>query len=140
MSDPIHLFVPTFRVDEVLAEIRECLDVIQQAKHRADDAFRQSHFVDEAKRRLEEKEIDLREAVAADRVVVRYQPILDLGPGEVIAVEALARLRGQPLSYQNIPLVVTYHPAYLLRTPSDKRKAWEDLRRARSIIAETATS
>lgn len=53
---------------------------------------------------------------------------------------ALARLRGQPLSYQNIPLVVTYHPAYLLRTPSDKRKAWEDLRRARSIIAETVTS
>ncbi|MBS1236711.1 MAG: polymerase [Proteobacteria bacterium] len=52
---------------------------------------------------------------------------------------ALARLRGQPLSYQNIPLVVTYHPAYLLRTPSDKRKAWEDLRRARSIIAESAT-
>jgi uracil-DNA glycosylase len=53
---------------------------------------------------------------------------------------ALARLRGQRLSYQNIPLVVTYHPAYLLRTPSDKRKAWEDLRRARSILAETATS
>jgi uracil-DNA glycosylase family 4 len=53
---------------------------------------------------------------------------------------ALARLRGQPLSYQNIPLVVTYHPAYLLRTPSDKRKAWEDLRRARSIIAETGTA
>jgi DNA polymerase len=52
---------------------------------------------------------------------------------------ALARLRGQPLSYQNIPLVVTYHPAYLLRTPSDKRKAWEDLRRARSIIAGSAT-
>lgn len=36
-------------------EIRECLDVIRQAKHRADDAFRQSHFVDEAKRRLEER-------------------------------------------------------------------------------------
>jgi DNA polymerase len=52
---------------------------------------------------------------------------------------ALARLRGQSLSYQNISLVVTYHPAYLLRTPSDKRKAWEDLRRARSIIAESAT-
>ena len=52
---------------------------------------------------------------------------------------ALARLRGQSLSYQNIPLVVTYHPAYLLRTPSDKRKAWEDLCRARAIIAETAT-
>ncbi len=52
---------------------------------------------------------------------------------------ALARLRGQPHRYQNIPLVVTYHPAYLLRTPSDKRKAWEDLRRARTIISGTAT-
>ena len=51
---------------------------------------------------------------------------------------ALARLRGQRLDYRNIPLVVTYHPAYLLRTPSDKRKAWEDLRRARSIISESA--
>lgn len=49
---------------------------------------------------------------------------------------ALGRLRGQRLSYQNIPLVVTYHPAYLLRTPSDKRKAWEDLLRARALIQE----
>jgi uracil-DNA glycosylase family 4 len=52
---------------------------------------------------------------------------------------ALARLRGQRLSYQNIPLVVTYHPAYLLRTPSDKRKAWEDLRRARALLRETTS-
>lgn len=47
---------------------------------------------------------------------------------------ALARLRGQVLRYQDIPLVVTYHPAYLLRTPSDKRKAWEDLCRARNLL------
>lgn len=52
---------------------------------------------------------------------------------------ALARLRGQVLSYQDIPLVVTYHPAYLLRTPSDKRKAWEDLCRARNLM-QKATS
>jgi DNA polymerase len=51
---------------------------------------------------------------------------------------ALARLRSQRLSYQDIPLVVTYHPAYLLRTPSDKRKAWDDLRRARSLMQELA--
>lgn len=50
---------------------------------------------------------------------------------------ALARLRGQVLSYQDIPLVVTYHPAYLLRTPSDKRKAWEDLCRARTLVQKT---
>lgn len=51
---------------------------------------------------------------------------------------ALARLRGQNLSYQNIPLVVTYHPAYLLRTPTDKRKAWEDLCRARALLRNNA--
>jgi DNA polymerase len=51
---------------------------------------------------------------------------------------ALARLRNQRLSYHDIPLVVTYHPAYLLRTPSDKRKAWEDLRRARRLMQELA--
>jgi len=34
--------------------------------------------------------------------------------------------------------VVTYHPAYLLRTPSDKRKAWDDLCRARRLIQEPA--
>ena len=51
---------------------------------------------------------------------------------------ALARLRSQRLSYQDIPLVVTYHPAYLLRTPSDKRKAWDDLCRARRLMQERA--
>ena len=34
----------------------------------------------------------------------------------------------------NTPLVVTYHPAYLLRTPADKRKAWEDLKFARNVF------
>jgi DNA polymerase len=42
----------------------------------------------------------------------------------------LGRLRGRahPLGARAVPVVVTYHPAYLLRTPGDKRKAWEDLR------------
>jgi DNA polymerase len=31
-------------------------------------------------------------------------------------------------------LIVTYHPAYLLRSPGEKRKAWDDLRLARSIV------
>jgi uracil-DNA glycosylase family 4 len=47
---------------------------------------------------------------------------------------ALGKLRGQRLSYQGIPLIVTYHPAYLLRNPIDKRKAWDDLRRARAVL------
>ncbi len=46
----------------------------------------------------------------------------------------LARLRGRLHRFgaANTPLVVTYHPAYLLRSPADKRKAWEDLKLARS--------
>ena len=35
----------------------------------------------------------------------------------------------------NTPVVVTYHPAYLLRSPGEKRKAWEDLKFARQIFA-----
>ena len=39
----------------------------------------------------------------------------------------LASLRGTRHDYRGIPLVVTYHPAYLLRSPSEKAKAWQDL-------------
>jgi uracil-DNA glycosylase family 4 len=48
----------------------------------------------------------------------------------------LGRLRGQVHRFGelNTPLIVTYHPAYLLRTPGDKRKAWEDLKFARSVF------
>jgi len=46
----------------------------------------------------------------------------------------LSKLRGQRLSYHGIPLIVTYHPAYLLRNPIDKRKAWEDLTSARAVM------
>jgi len=35
------------------------------------------------------------------------------------------------------PLVVTYHPAYLLRSPSQKRKAWDDLCLAKQLLRET---
>ena len=49
----------------------------------------------------------------------------------------LARLRGQRLSYHGIPLIVTYHPAYLLRSPGEKRKAWEDLMLAKNMMATT---
>ncbi len=41
--------------------------------------------------------------------------------------EPIGRLRGRVHDYQGVPLVVTYHPAYLLRSPLDKAKAWEDL-------------
>lgn len=53
---------------------------------------------------------------------------------------SLASLRGKPLAYRDgeleIPVVVSYHPAYLLRNLPDKAKAWEDLCRARSLMRQ----
>ncbi|OGS99260.1 MAG: DNA polymerase III [Gallionellales bacterium RIFCSPLOWO2_12_FULL_59_22] len=40
---------------------------------------------------------------------------------------ALGSLRGTVHDYCGIPLIVTYHPAYLLRSPPEKAKAWQDL-------------
>ena len=48
--------------------------------------------------------------------------------------EAIARLRGRVHSFCNVPLVVTYHPAYLLRNLPDKARAWEDLCLARRTM------
>ncbi len=42
--------------------------------------------------------------------------------------ESVGRLRGKWHFYQGIPLRVTYHPAYLLRNPEDKKKTWEDIK------------
>jgi len=54
----------------------------------------------------------------------------------------LARLRGKLHTFgeANTPLVITYHPAYLLRSPADKRKAWEDLKFARATHARVAAA
>jgi len=49
---------------------------------------------------------------------------------------SLASLRGVSHSYQGIPVVVTYHPAYVLSKPEDKAKSWRDLCLARSLHDE----
>ncbi|MCK5813488.1 MAG: uracil-DNA glycosylase [Cocleimonas sp.] len=50
--------------------------------------------------------------------------------------EPLARLRGRThqIPEIDIPVVVTYHPAYLLRQPRDKYKSWQDLKLAQSLL------
>ena len=50
------------------------------------------------------------------------------------STEPIGRLRGRVHHYQGVPLIVTYHPAYLLRNPEDKAKAWDDL----CLAVETA--
>jgi len=49
---------------------------------------------------------------------------------------SISSLRGRVHSYAGVPLIVTYHPAYLLRTLEDKAKAWEDLVFARKTMRE----
>jgi uracil-DNA glycosylase len=76
------------------------------------------------------------------RQIELLQPRIILAMGR-FAVQALlrndepiGRLRGRVHQYQGRPLVVTYHPAYLLRSPLDKAKAWEDL----CLAANAATT
>ncbi len=74
------------------------------------------------------------------RQVQLVQPRVILALGRIAAHNLLktdtplGRMRGRRYEYDDIPLVVTYHPAYLLRTPMDKRKAWDDLIQARRIV------
>ena len=48
--------------------------------------------------------------------------------------ESIGRLRGQIHQYNGVPVVVTYHPAYLLRSPSATRVAWHDFQLLRSVL------
>jgi len=52
--------------------------------------------------------------------------------------DPITRLRGREYKYRNAVLIPTYHPAYLLRTPSAKREVWEDMKRVRAILQESA--
>ena len=69
------------------------------------------------------------------------QPKIILVVGRIAAQSLLnvdtpiGKMRGKKLTYQdtNIPVVATYHPAYLLRSPQQKRSAWEDLKFALKI-------
>jgi len=80
--------------------------------------------------------------------IALLQPKIILAVGRVaaqnlLATDApLARLRGKLHHFgeANTPMVITYHPAYLLRTPADKRKTWEDLKFARATHARLAAS
>ena len=82
-----------------------------------------------------------------ERQIELIRPRLILAVGRIAAQQLLhtdsplGRLRGRAHSLNSgqVPLVVTYHPAYLLRSPSQKRKVWEDLCLARQIVQELST-
>ena len=48
--------------------------------------------------------------------------------------EPISRLRGQFIDYRGVKLMATFHPAYLLRNPNEKRKVWEDVQKIRDYL------
>ena len=77
-----------------------------------------------------------------DRQIELIQPRLILAVGRVAAQNLMqtdtpiGRMRGRVYAYgaRQVPVVVTYHPAYLLRSPGEKRKAWTDLQFAQEVL------
>jgi uracil-DNA glycosylase len=78
-----------------------------------------------------------------ERQLALIQPRLIVALGRFAALTLLntnatiASLRGRVHAYRGVPLIVTYHPAYLLRSLPDKARAWEDLLFARRTFADS---
>jgi uracil-DNA glycosylase len=78
------------------------------------------------------------------RQVELLQPRIILAMGRFAAqtllasTEPIGRLRGRPHEYLGVPVVATYHPAYLLRNLPDKAKAWADLCLAQELMRKPA--
>jgi len=78
-----------------------------------------------------------------ERQIELVSPSIVIAVGRIAAQNllgsdaALARLRGRVHSLDpgGRPLIATYHPAYLLRSPGEKRKAWQDLLFAQQVLA-----
>ncbi len=78
-----------------------------------------------------------------ERQIRLVKPKIILAVGRIAAQNLLrvdtpiGKMRGRKYEYQDlgIPVIVTYHPAYLLRSPLEKRKAWTDLLYAKSVLA-----
>lgn len=120
------------------------LAALRLTRHPPSDPARQVYIANTVKcrppgnRNPEPDELERCEPFLVRQIeLVRPRVILALGR---FAVQALlrsdapvGRLRGSVHHYRDVPLVVSYHPAYLLRNPQDKARAWEDLCLAREV-------
>ena len=83
-----------------------------------------------------------------DRQIELVKPRLIVALGRVAAQRLLqsdaplSRLRGPLYQYgaERTPVLVTYHPAYLLRSPREKSKSWDDLKRVHQLLAQSPTA
>lgn len=81
-----------------------------------------------------------------ERQIALIQPAVIVALGKTAAVSllglsaniAVAALRGTVHRYREMPVIVTYHPAYLLRQPAEKGKVWSDLCLAMTTYSERA--
>ena len=79
-----------------------------------------------------------------ERQIALIKPKIILAVGRIAAQHMLGsdatvgQMRGTVHRHGEIPLVVTYHPAYLLRSPSQKSKAWDDLCLATRVASDLA--
>ena len=75
-----------------------------------------------------------------DRQIEAIHPRVIVALGKFAAhwllktAEPITRLRGKMGQYKGVPVMPTYHPAYLLRTPSAKKEVWEDMKVVRGLV------
>jgi uracil-DNA glycosylase len=73
--------------------------------------------------------------------ITNIQPKIIVALGRIAAhfllntTGSLSRLRQRSHQYENVPLIATYHPAYLLRSPGEKVKSWSDLQCIRAYLS-----
>jgi DNA polymerase len=74
--------------------------------------------------------------------LIRPKVIVALGNHAVKALlqteKGISGLRGTFQEYESIPVMCTYHPAYLLRSPGEKRKVWEDMKKVMRFLERSA--
>jgi DNA polymerase len=74
------------------------------------------------------------------RQVALVRPRVILAVGGIAAQnllksqEPVGKMRGRAFQFEGIPVVVSYHPAYLLRSPEQKAKSWQDLQRVAGML------
>jgi len=73
--------------------------------------------------------------------IIKPRVIVALGNHAVRALlqteQGISQLRGTYQKYEGIPVMCTYHPAYLLRSPGEKRKVWEDMKKVVQFLGRS---
>ncbi|MCX8039687.1 MAG: uracil-DNA glycosylase, partial [Planctomycetota bacterium] len=76
----------------------------------------------------------------AQLAIIRPRVICLLGATplkSLLGLQGVGKARGQRWDWQGIPVIATYHPAYLLRNPAAKKPAWEDLKAVLALLGRS---